>query len=740
RCFILLASLTLLGSFLECLQADAVFENRVLPLLEDACIDCHEPGMSKGGVPFLDVGHVSDIQHMRAIWRSVAAQLQNQTMPPPNKPQLDEEDRQFVTQWINNHLRKTAQEMTPFAGQIMARRLNRLEFDLTIQDLFGVDLKFSERFPTESGTGEGFDNNGESLFLPPMLLERYLEAAQETVDAAVLSPRLSKIVLKKEFSLKQGKHVALVPIYVDSGYRLVLKGNPTGSKIVSVMVDGLMAHEFNLASDRNSIIREEFDLKLSRGVHALTLEGLEPESLAIRQFAPQPPSQTEIANHVRLLGVKPGQRPAKPKELARRQLDSLLPLAFRRPVSPAEVQRFMPLVDRALERGDPYEEAMKLAMRGVLVSPDFLFRIEQKPSSPDIEMLNPYELASRLSYFLWSRMPDERLRNLARDGSLSKENVLRAEVRRMLSDDRSINFFRSFVGQWLGTKDVGGRVAPTANDVQEFYTPQIASDMRQEAVENVAYLARKNRCLLELVDSNYIITTGRLAEFYELPNARKLQKSTFQKVMNPGQQRGGLLGMGAVLALTSHHKKTSPVLRGVWVFDTVIGSPVPPPPADVPPLPQVEVDPETGKKRKLTDREKLQKHREHSSCMACHRIIDPIGFGLQNFDWVGRWRTQELKVPIDTTGKLPSGQSFTGPTELKKVLINAHEPEIVRNVSRKLLGYAIGRSLEDRDDGTIEKLALALEESHFGMGTLIEEIVLSVPFRNQQLLTPESNP
>tara|TARA_R110002096_G_scaffold147671_19_gene307752 strand:- start:17587 stop:19476 length:1890 start_codon:yes stop_codon:yes gene_type:complete len=624
--------------------------------------------------------------------------------------------------------------MPPFAGQVMARRLNRLEYDLTIQDLFGVDLKFSERFPLESGTGEGFNNNGESLFLPPMMLERYLESAQEVVDAVILSPRLSRVIRKAQLSSHEKESLALVPIYVESGYRVVLEGQPGDSQTATFKVDNLTVHEFSPTANEG-IIREEFDIKLSRGVHALSLQGMNLESLSIRQFAPKNPTERQITNHVRLLGLKPGQQPDNPRELAEHRLSILVPLAFRRPVDAAEIQQFMPLVDRALDRGDPYEEAMKLAIRGVLVSPDFLFRIENPPQTAGINRLTQPEIANRLSYFLWSRMPDEQLRTLADAGKLDSEGALRSEVRRMLADERAMGFFESFIGQWLGTKDVGGRVAPTANDVQEFYTPQIASDMRQEAVEYFAYLARENRNLFELIDSNYTFITGRLATFYELNNADDLKKTSFQRVENPGQQRGGILGMGAVLALTSHHKKTSPVLRGAWVFDTIIGSPVPPPPADVPPLPESEIDPETGKKRKLTDRQKLQKHRDHSSCMACHQIIDPIGFGLQNFDWVGRWRTEELKKPIDTTGRLPSGESFNGPAELKKVLIRAHKEEIVRNISRKLLGYAIGRSLEDRDDGSIEKLAQALEENEFGTQTLIEEIVLSVPFRNQQLPT-----
>ncbi len=705
--------------------ADDAFQNRVLPILEQNCFDCHEPGLSKGDVPFLEAQKPADIDAMRSVWRSVAAQLRNQTMPPPDKPQPSDEDRKFAANWIDGYLRESAARMPPFAGQVMARRLNRLEFDRTIRGLFGVDLKFSETLPADSGTGEGFDNNGESLFLPPMLLERYLEAAQQIVDAAIVSSRLTR-----KFP---GDETVLAPIYVESGYRIALEGEVSGKPgKARLLVDGLPVHEFQPAP-KNGRFRQNLDVKLARGVHAIRVEGeLRVTSLMVRQFEPEKPSAEQLANHERLIGAVPGIVPADPNKLAKEMLGEFLPLAFRRPVSDDELKPFLTLVKRGLDRGDPYEEAMKLALRGIIVSPDFLFRLEKSPAKPGIQPLTGHELATRLSYFLWSTMPDERLRGLAGAGKLNDKASLTNEVRRMLADERAGAFFRAFIGQWLGTKDVGGRVAPTANDVQEFYTPQIAADMRQEAVEYFAHLVRENRSILELIDSDYTILTGRLAKFYELPNAGKLKKDAFQVVRNPGQQRGGVLGMGAVLALTSHHKKTSPVLRGAWVFDTLLGSPVPPPPPDVPPLPEVEVDAKTGKKRKLNSREKLQKHREHTSCMACHRLIDPIGFGLQKFDWVGRWRDRENGKPVNSSGVLPSGETFEGPAELKRVLVETRRDEFVRNLTRKLLGYALGRGLEDRDDGTIEQIAGKLEAEGFGARVLIEEIVLSVPFGNQQ--------
>jgi len=736
---------------------EAIFQRDIRPVLDRLCFECHEPGLSKGDVPFLEAETAAEIGSMRSVWRSVAAQLRNYTMPPPDeKTQPSPEERKRVADWVETYLRDSAMRMEPYAGGVTLRRLNRLEYDRTIQDMFGVDLRFAETMPMEGGAGEGFNNNGESLFLPPMLLERYLEAAQRVVDAALLSPPLSVKRTAAEFLPKRSGSTAgrlhpgdsltvLVPVYVEDEYEVLIEGRaePGESGRLALRVDGLVTNRFAPEANSSGAFRQKIELKLAHGVHALALRpkggGEEPgfrgriERVSVESAPREAPSREARERHLRLAGVKLGAEPPDPAAQVREQLARLLPRLFRRPVSDAEIDRFAALAERGLARGDPYEEALKLALRGVLVSPHFLYRVEREPAGEGRQPLSDFELVTRLSYFLGATTPDERLFALAREGTLQREETLRAEVDRLLQGERLEVFARDFVGQWLGTKDVGGRVAPTSNDVQKFYTPQIAADMRQEAVEYFSHLVQENRSVLELVDSDYTFLTGRLAKFYELPGAGKVPRDRFRKWEFADRKRGGILGMGAVLALTSHHKKTSPVLRGAWVFDTLLGSPVPPPPADVPPLP-------SGRRneKKLTDREKLAMHRDHASCQACHQIIDPIGFGLQNFDWVGRWRDREQGRPVDASGELPSGESFTGPGELKRVLVDRKRGLLVRNLTRKLLGYALGRSLRDEDDGTIERIARAVEADGYRARTLLHEIVSSVPFREVQASNREA--
>ena len=270
-----------------------------------------------------------------------------------------------------------------------------------------------------------------------------------------------------------------------------------------------------------------------------------------------------------------------------------------------------------------------------------------------------HELATRLSYFIWSTLPDAELDSLADAGRLGDPGVLADQLERMLDDPRSRSFSKAFIGQWLGTKDIGGRVAPTVNSVQHFYTPAVAADMRAEPVLMWHYLLDEDRSLLEFLDSDYTFMTERLARFYQVEDEIEVAGEGFRRVNWADARRGGVLGLGAVLAMTSHFGRNSPVLRGAWVLETLLGTPVPTPPPDIPPLGEGDND-ESG----LSERQKLTKHREDPSCAACHNLIDPIGFGLENFDWLGRWRDHaENGEPVDAKGVLPSGESFDGPAE-----------------------------------------------------------------------------
>lgn len=741
--------LLLLLFFVPLVRADIFFEQTVMPVLQEHCLDCHDPEDSDGDVIFLDARKPEDLAKHRKTWRSVAEQLRNYTMPPPKrKSQPTEDERNRIAEWIRYQLRESASKAGPYAGWVKARRLNRLEYDNTIRDLVGVNLNFSETFPLEGGGGEGFDNNSETLFLPPLLMERYMEAAQQIVDAAIVTPLQKRAFDPGEMlperavgddsarRLGKGDEVSvLLPVYVTGEYELRLGAAPIASQSVelSVAVDGLKAETVRLERNRSDSGRagwQSVRLRLPRGLHAISFGcGKDGEAEVFRvevEEQKRPANFGRASVHHRLLGVAPGAVPDEPRVAAERVLRGFMARAFRRPLRSGEVERFVRLYDRAEERGDPFEERMKLAIKGVLLSPHFLFRIEKPPTGNGIEALGDHELASRLSYFLWSTMPDAELIELATAGELGDETVLRKQVDRMVRDSRFRTFSKSFVGQWLGTKDVGGRVAPTQNSIQHYYTPEVAAAMREEAVLYFHQLVQNDRSVLELIDADYTYLSGRLAKFYERDDWKRFKVDEFERVALTDGRRGGLLGMGAVLALTSHFKQTSPILRGAWILDTLLGTPVPPPPPNVPPAPKKD---KQGKK--LSTREMLALHRENTSCAACHNLIDPIGFGLENFDFLGRWRDEAGGKPIDVSGSLPSGETFAGPKELKTVLLRRSDV-FVRHLIRKVLGYALGRSLVDEDDSTIERIARRLEAGDRGAGQLIAEVVLSVPFRNKQ--------
>jgi len=297
---------------------------------------------------------------------------------------------------------------------------------------------------------------------------------------------------------------------------------------------------------------------------------------------------------------------------------------------------------------------------------------------------------------------------------------------RMLDDPRSRAFVSTFVGQWLGTQDVGGRVVPLLTELQSYYTPDTAADLRTEPVLLFDHILGENRSLLELLTADYTFLTERLAKFYQIEDKVDVHGNDFRLVKWPDNRRAGITGMGSVLAMTSHYEQSSPVLRGAWILETILGTPVPPPPPNVPPL-----DPDK-KLKDLTVRQKVEQHRANPTCAACHKLMDPMGFALENFDWMGRWREKEKNgQALDVSGELPSGEKFNGPVELRQALLNRKD-DFLRHLTGKLLGYALGRSLQDGDSCTIQHMVDNLARDNYRARTLLRDIVLSVPFRNTQ--------
>lgn len=724
------------------------FAESIRPVLERNCTACHNPANAKNKVDFLAARTAADIESRRGQWRSVAAQLRNRTMPPVATA-LTEEERLRVAAWVETRLRETACSSGDYAGAVPPRRLNRREYRNTIRDLLGVDLEVADIFPADESGGAGFDTNGETLYIPPMLLERYMEAARKALDRAIATPLLNKVFGSAEMepaapSPKPGRPLAPrqevsaeIPIYLEGQYNLrVSVERPREIPFeMEVKVDGVSMGTMAYGVDRNGgPTARARTAQLERGVHRVTVvTGAEPVTFYSLTVEQRPPTDTPDKRtlHYRLFGMEPGEAPVDARESARELLTRFLPRAYRRPVEPAEVERFLALYDRAAERGDPYEERVKLALKAVLVSPRFLFRIEDRTNDAGVRPLGQYDMASRLSYFLWSTMPDDELLSLAAQGRLQDPQVLSRQLDRMLDDPRSRAFAGAFIGQWLGTQDVGGRAVPLLTELQHYYTPDVAADLRQEPVLLFHHIVSRNRSLLDLLTANYAFLTPRLDRFYQVEGkVPPASGDGFRRVEWPDDRRAGVLGMASVLAMTSHYRQSSPVLRGAWVLDTLLGTPVPAPPPDVPPLEKA-----AKSEKGLSMRQILARHRADPSCSTCHNLMDPIGFGLENFDWMGRWRDEE----VDASGTLPSGESFRGPVELRAVLL-ARKDDFLRHVAGKLLGFAVGRPLQDGDSCTVQRLADTLAKDGYRARTLLREIVLSVPFRNTQGGAASSNP
>lgn len=428
----------------------------------------------------------------------------------------------------------------------------------------------------------------------------------------------------------------------------------------------------------------------------------------------------------RLFIAQPGPGVSE-DEAARRILKAFLPRAFRRPVPDAVAEAYLPLYRAARKRKQSFEESVSFMLRGVLIAPEFLFRLEPKG-------LDDYALASRLSYFLIGSMPDDELFRLAAAGTLHQDAVLQAQVKRLLAAPAAIEFETRFVEQWLGTRELGRTHTPDAKLFPAFADEELRSDIRYQPVVFFAEILRNDLSLLNLIDSPFTTATNKLQRLYGLKvkPPRPDAGGQPQRIELPaGSQRGGLLGMSAVLIASSYPHRTSPVLRGKWLLETLLGTPPPPPPPNVPPLE------EAGAASAQTVRERLAQHRRNPVCASCHSRIDPLGFALENYDPLGRWRTQDAGKPVDASAQLADGRTFSGPEGLRTVLLEK-KSLVLGHLTRKMLGYALGRGLTLEDQCTVDDIMAQLERAGYRSQTLVSAIVLSPPFRARTATTEGS--
>ncbi|MFN7921145.1 MAG: DUF1592 domain-containing protein [Bryobacteraceae bacterium] len=435
----------------------------------------------------------------------------------------------------------------------------------------------------------------------------------------------------------------------------------------------------------------------------------------------------EFKSHAKIFTAKPGPG-VTPRDAARKILTQFLPRAFRRPVVDADIAPYLSLYDAAQKEGQQFEPSVLYAIRGVLVSPNFLFRIEPPNNTTAPRKLEQFALASRLSYFLWGSMPDELLFDVAATGKLDDPEVLKQLVRRMLRNDRSLGLAQRFVEQWLHTRELATDKAPDAKLFPIYaQDEELRSDIRFQPILFFQEVFMRNQSLLDFIDSKHTIGTSNLNKHYgvKMPIRQAATKQPQWVELPEGTRRGGLLGMSAVLAVSSYPYRTSPVLRGAWVLDTILGTPPLPPPPNVPPLEE-----QAAGAAPKSMRERLSQHRTNAVCNGCHSRIDPIGFALENYDAIGLWRDQEGGKPVDNVAELSDGTKVEGVDGLKKALLDRKDL-FVRNLTRRMLGYALGRGLTVKDSCTVDAIVAQLRENNYSSQTLIDGIVQSVPFRTQ---------
>ncbi len=593
--------------------AGSTMPPEVRQVLEGRCLGCHSADEPAGGVDLSAANTPDDVYRQGRQWNRAVRVVRSHEMPPKTEEPPTDEERQRLIDWIESALRSADCRNPTEPGQVTVRRLNRVEYQNTMRDLLGMPLDAARDLPADPA-GNGFDNQGDTLFMPPVLLEKYLDTTKRLLGEA--------------------------------------------------MAEGAVG----------------------RGV---------------------------------LLASQPGQDLA-PSEAARRNLRSFLPRAFRRPVGEAELAARVALVDQAVERGESFEAGMTAAYSSALLSPHFLFRIEQDQApegSREAYPITDHELAVRLSYFLWSTMPDEELTRLADEGRLQEDETLRGQVLRMLADERSAALAEDFAAQWFGYRDLRRHEM----DIRRFGGFNgLRDSMYHESRAFFAALFRDNGRVLDVLDCDYAYLNAALAEHYGVAG---VTGNEIRRVTLSDRRRGGVLGMGSVLTVTSYPTRTSPILRGKWILETLLGTPPPPPPPNV-----KEVSKDDAKKDGLTLRQRLEQHRAEASCASCHAKMDPLGFSLENFDGIGQWRDQDNGLEIDTRANLPDGSELVGVEGLKDALL-ARQDLFLRHLVEKTMTYALGRAVDYYDECTIREALARLAAHDYRAHELVLAVVESYPFR-----------
>lgn len=733
------------------------YEKDIKPLLQTYCFDCHGKRRPRAGLNLTKYENEQAILEGRKLWERVANMIRTGEMPPKKQDnQPTDEDRELLYHWITREINRIDCTGDKDPGRVTIRRLNRFEYNNTIRDLVGVGFQPAADFPTDD-VGYGFDNIGDVLSLPPILFEKYFSAAEKITDAAIVASSLKGEIR----SYSDSKFIGDGQDFGDGARMLSSSGKigiefevPQTGKYVArfrafethagdeyarmgVILDGKQIQSFEVRGTVEYPRSISIQVELTAGQHKLEGSFLndyykpdDPDpknrdrNMGIAAIEIQGPltetPQSEItATHRKIFIRTPKADMSDAEECARAIIGTFARRAFRRPIEREELDRLIDLGRDVMLDGESFERAIEVTIQAILVSPHFLFKVETdaEPDNPKaIHPINDFELATRLSYFLWSSMPDDELFRLASQNGLRSNNALRRQVERMLKDPKADAFIESFSGQWLSTRNLK-QMTPDPKLFPSF-NEELRESMRKETELFFGEIVRSNHSLLDLLDANFTFVDGRLAQHYQIPN---ITGDRFQRV-TLDNRRGGILTHASILTLTSNPTRTSPVKRGKWVLENILGAPPPPPPPGVEELKTDEKSVLSG-----TLRQRMEQHRANPSCASCHQTMDPLGFGFENFDGIGAWREKDGNFEIDPTGTLPTGESFTSPQELKTIL-KSRKDEFCRCVTEKLLTYALGRGLEYFDKCVLDSISEAVAKDQYRMMTLIQEIVHSEPF------------
>lgn len=770
------------------------YRDEVRPVLAKNCYSCHNQKLATANLNLEAFKDEASASKQPEVWEKVLTKVRSGQMPPPGMSALSNNENTALVTWIGSLLSRSTPAPEAGPGRVVARRLNRVEFNNTIRDLLGVSARPADDFPVDD-SGYGFDNIGDVLSISPMLMEKYMTSASKISRLAVFGEpvpdkptRLARLLNRRSpdandvlangnagsylpYSMRGAMYGAwTAPIDGEYEFRLRIANfrqepkqarigrsrlEPTPERLkaqAEAARDAAPPRKLVLSVDGQAILTEvvrgtttfEYDrgeyiarVPLKAGEHQLRAsfpeladlndprENINPDMRRglfvdyLEIVGPYKPSSAPLDTYKKLFVC--GHAPAEHNsECPRIVVGNLMERAYRRPVTADELNSKLALVALAQKEGDTAEEGVRLALEAVLASPAFLFKVEADPkgaAAAEIRVLNDFELASRLSYFLWASMPDDQLFLAARQQKLRQPAVLEAQVRRMLADPKSRNLVDNWAAQWLQLRNLG-RTKP---DPLRFPTvdDELLDAMRRETSLFVEAVFREDRSLLDLIDAPFTYVNGPLAKHYGIPG---VSGEEFQRVNLDGVQRSGLLTQAAILTVSSYPTRTSPPVRGKWVMENLLGTPPPPPPPDVPVLDESKTI------SAATMRERMEQHRKDPSCSPCHMVMDPIGFGLESYDAVGAWRTHEGKARIDTSGALPDGKSFNGAKDLKEIL-KGQSDKFIRNVTEKLLTYALGRGLERHDEPTVQQIATRVSANGYRFSTLVMEIVKSKPFQ-----------